>query len=216
MDTDDLYSASNLDSQLEERFSDTHHMTTSNAKTTHDSEEASDSDESSSDISDEPEDDLLILQRMWINERNAPELLEYEGAAIENLMELVDFQRQKIATQTAVVANILQMDVDRAKFLVRSYLRTRLDKIERHARHYLSEPKYRERLAQSELDYAKGFVELDNGHVRRSFLDQLPPHLRGLEEVSAEGLDMVTRPDVDEAVFCRVRATVGEFQFEAR
>ncbi|KAJ1803306.1 GINS complex subunit [Coemansia sp. RSA 2598] len=129
-------------------------------------------------------------------------------------MELVDFQRQKLASQQAFVANILQMDVDRVKFLVRSYLRTRLAKIERHARHYLGEPMYRDRMAQSELDYATGFVELDNGHVRRSFLDQLPPHLRGLDEVSAEGLDMVTKPDVDEAVFCRVRVTVGEFQFE--
>ncbi|KAJ2701355.1 DNA replication complex GINS protein SLD5 [Coemansia sp. IMI 203386] len=75
---------------------------------------------------------------------------------------------------------------------------------------------YRDRMAQSELDYVKGFVELENNHVKRSFLDQLPPHLRGLEEVSAEGLDMVTKPDIDEAVFCRVRTTVGEFQFETR
>ncbi|KAJ2775796.1 GINS complex subunit [Coemansia nantahalensis] len=27
-------------------------------------------------------------------------------------------------------------------------------------------------------------------------------------------MEMVTKPDVDTAVFCRVRSTVGEFQFD--
>ncbi|KAJ2462963.1 GINS complex subunit [Coemansia sp. RSA 2337] len=121
------------------------------------------------------EDDLSLLMRSWVNERSSPEILEYEGATIENLMELVDFQTQKMATQQAALANILKMDVDRVKY-----------------------------------------VELDERHVRRSFLDQLPPHLRGLEDVTAEGLEMVSKPDLDAAVFCRVRATVGEFQFEPR
>ncbi|KAJ1726546.1 hypothetical protein LPJ61_005114, partial [Coemansia biformis] len=34
------------------------------------------------------EDDLPMLMRAWVNERNAPELLEYEGTTVENLMEL--------------------------------------------------------------------------------------------------------------------------------
>ncbi|KAJ1671919.1 GINS complex subunit [Coemansia sp. RSA 25] len=166
------------------------------------------------DEDDVMEDDLSILMRSWVNERSSPELLEYEGATIENLMELVDFQTQKMATQPAALANILKMDVDRVKYLVRSYLRTRLSKIEEHARHYTKEALYRERLSQNELEYAKGYVELEERHVRRSFLDQLPPHLRGLEDVAAEGLAMISKPDLDAAIFCRVRATVGEFQFE--
>ncbi|KAJ2816147.1 GINS complex subunit, partial [Coemansia sp. 'formosensis'] len=171
-------------------------------------------DEDEGDDEDVAEDDLSVLMRSWVNERSSPEILEYEGATIENLMELVDFQTQKMATQQAAIANILKMDVDRVKYLVRSYLRTRLSKIEEHARHYIKDPIYRERLSQNELEYAKGFVELEERHVRRSFLDQLPPHLRGLEDVAAEGLEMVSKPDLDAAVFCRVRATVGEFQFE--
>ncbi|KAJ1726038.1 GINS complex subunit [Coemansia biformis] len=107
------------------------------------------------------------------------------------------------------------MDVDRVKYLVRSYLRTRLTKIEQHAMHYTREPLYRGRMSQNELDYAKGFVALEERHMRRSFLDQLPPHLRSLDETAGNGLEMVTTPDMDAAVFCRVRTTVGEFQFDA-
>ncbi|KAJ2796193.1 GINS complex subunit, partial [Coemansia guatemalensis] len=178
-------------------------------------EGASDSYDEVSEEEDVTEDDLSIMMRVWVNERNAPELLEYEGTTIENLMELVDFQNQRIQSQPAVIANILKMDVDRVKYLVRSYLRTRLAKIEKYALHYTREPRYRERLSQGELDYAKGFVALEEKHMRRSFLDQLPPHLRALDETSSNGLDMVAKPDVDSAVFCRVRTTVGEFQFDA-
>ncbi|KAJ1785777.1 GINS complex subunit, partial [Coemansia sp. RSA 2399] len=161
------------------------------------------------------EDDLIMLTRALTNERAAPDILEYEGTALENLMELVDFQLKRISTQPALVANILKMDVDRVKYLVRSYLRTRLYKIEQHARHYTNDPIYRERLSQNELDYANGFVELGDKHIRSSFLDQLPPHLRDMNESNIRGLDMVPKPDLDSAVFCKVRTNVGEFQFEA-
>ncbi|KAJ2609186.1 GINS complex subunit [Coemansia sp. RSA 1365] len=155
------------------------------------SEKASDdNDQNSVDIT---EDDLSIMMRAWVNERNAPELLEYEGTTIENLMELVDFQNQRIQSQPGVIANILKMDVDRVKYLVRSYLRTRLAKIEKYALHYTREPRYRDRLSQCELKYAKG----------------------ALDETTTNGLEMVQKPDVDSAVFCRVRTTVGEFQFDA-
>ncbi|KAJ2777918.1 GINS complex subunit [Coemansia javaensis] len=178
--------------------------------------EAETGSEAESSVGDDAEDDdLSVLMRAWVNERGAPELLEYEGAALENLMELVEFQTQRIASQPAVVANILRMDVDRVKYLVRSYLRARLAKIERHTAHYLGSPEHRARLSQNELDYAQGFAALEERHLRRSFLDQLDPHLRRLDETAAEGMDMVPRPDLDAAVFCRVRATVGEFQFDA-
>ncbi|KAJ1664759.1 GINS complex subunit [Coemansia sp. RSA 1813] len=178
-------------------------------------DERAETEEEEEEYEDLMEDDLTILTRALTNERAAPDILEYEGTAIENLMELADFQLQRIPSQPALVANILKMDVDRVKYLVRSYLRTRLYKIEQYARHYTNDPVYRGRLSQNELDYASGFVELGDKHVRRSFLDQLPPHLRDVNESGIKGLDMVGKPDLDSAVFCKVRANVGEFQFEA-
>ncbi|KAJ2168473.1 GINS complex subunit, partial [Coemansia sp. RSA 551] len=113
-----------------------------------------------------------------------------------------------------MIANIIKVDVDRVKYLVRSYLRTRLAKIEQHAMHYTRDDMYKERMSQNELEYAKGFVSLEEKHMRRSFLDQLPPHLRGLDETAGNGMNMVTKPNLDAAVFCRVRTNVGEFQFD--
>ncbi|KAJ2724728.1 GINS complex subunit [Coemansia sp. Benny D115] len=228
MNTDDLYSATPLDSQLEPQNdsqydpavypSDTPgYSAQADRQMMDEDEESVAGSEDSADLEDlvADIDDYSILMRSWINERGAPEILEYQGTAIENLMELADFQQQKLSSKqtTGLVANIISMELERVKYLVRSYLRTRLAKIEDHAKYYLQEPMYRERLSQAELDYAKGFVDLENRHVKASFLDQLPPHLRALDDVSAEGLDMVPKPDLDSAVFCRVRVNVGEFQF---
>ncbi|KAI7825928.1 hypothetical protein BX661DRAFT_184413 [Kickxella alabastrina] len=165
MNTDDLYSGgAALDSQLEPYSDITHYnpasATENNAMDTHqlsDNQAQEDEEDSDSIEEQEDEDDLSILMRSWINERNSPELLEYEGSALENLMELVDFQTQKMQTQQVpFMSNILKMDVDRIKYLVRSYLRTRLGKIEDHVKYYLDNQVYRERMSQSELDYAKG------------------------------------------------------------
>ncbi|KAJ1876574.1 GINS complex subunit, partial [Kickxella alabastrina] len=141
MNTDDLYSGgAALDSQLEPYSDITHYnsasATENNAMDTQqlsDNQAQEDEEDSDSIEEQEDEDDLSILMRSWINERSSPELLEYEGSALENLMELVDFQMQKIQTQQVpFIGNILKMDVDRIKYLVRSYLRTRLGKIEDH------------------------------------------------------------------------------------
>ncbi|KAJ1934152.1 GINS complex subunit, partial [Linderina pennispora] len=156
--------------------------------------------------------DLLVLRRAWINERNSPELYTYEGAALENLMELVDFQLQSLDAQPASIQNVIRMDADRVKYLVRSYLRTRLNKVEQHSGYVLREMK--ERLSQAELEYAEGFRSLQDAHVRKSFLDQFPAHLRRVDEETKDGLKMVPEPDMDRAVFCRVRTTVGQFQFD--
>ncbi|KAJ1834130.1 GINS complex subunit [Coemansia sp. RSA 2706] len=217
METDNLYSQ-DLDSQLDGLGNpgfDLQHKHAKDPDAMDTEEHAQNAAESESDDEELIEDDLSILMRAWVNERNAPDLLDYQGTAIENLMELVDFQTQKIKSQPGLLANILKMDVDRVKYLVRSYLRARLAKIEDHAAHYVRDDVYKERLSRSELEYAKGFVALEEKHMRRSFLDQLPPHLRGLDETAGNGMDMVTKPDLDAAVFCRVRSNVGEFQFDA-
>ena len=49
-----------------------------------------------------------------------------------------------------------RMDLNRVKYLLRSYLRVRLAKIEEHALHYLSAEANVERLSPQELVFAQG------------------------------------------------------------
>ncbi len=92
--------------------------------------------------------------------------------------------------------NIYQMELDRIKFSLASYLRCRLRKLERHARFISNTPELHGRLSPAELGYLQRYQQLADSALQRLFLGRLPEHLRGLSEP-----DMRDEPDLDQYVF---------------
>ncbi|KAI9738761.1 MAG: GINS complex subunit [Cirrosporium novae-zelandiae] len=91
--------------------------------------------------------DLQALTRAWVSERCAPEVLPWPTELMDRVMGRVRRQIEKIedltASTTATPSStfpliILQTDLSRVQFLVRSYLRTRLSKLSNHALFYLT------------------------------------------------------------------------------
>ena len=74
-------------------------------------------------------------QTAWLNERAAPELLPYEGVLVAELEAAVADQQQLVQarnaddTVKAFMGNLYFMEIERIKYLLRSYLRTRLTKV---------------------------------------------------------------------------------------
>uniref|UniRef100_A0A093V8K2 DNA replication complex GINS protein SLD5 n=1 Tax=Talaromyces marneffei PM1 TaxID=1077442 RepID=A0A093V8K2_TALMA len=66
------------------------------------------------------------LTRLWVAERAVSELLPWPGQLMDRMMERVRKQ-----------LSILQTDLSRTQYLIRSYLRQRLSKITKFAMHYL-------------------------------------------------------------------------------
>lgn len=80
--------------------------------------------------------DLQALTRAWINERSCPELLPYPQDLIQRSTEGVQQQIERIENLTGAMdpsANftlvILQTELERVKFLLRSFLRARIAKV---------------------------------------------------------------------------------------
>lgn len=83
-----------------------------------------------------PSGDVAVLTQRWIAERAAPELLPFET---ELLARLGDRIRQQIAQLEVHTGNLepaanlrlvlVQTELERVKFLVRTYLRVRLHKV---------------------------------------------------------------------------------------
>ncbi|KAJ3162834.1 GINS complex subunit [Geranomyces michiganensis] len=166
-------------------------------------------------------DDIKSLTQCWINERCAPELLPYADDLVRGLMEMIEAQAANIEARrdgeamgpspdAAFLAVLLQQEIERIKFLIRSYLRARLAKIQRHTQHILREELYRSRLSPEELAFAERFQELLTKHFKKSYLDDLPAFLQKLD-----GVGMVSTPDLEDAVFCRVKEDIGGFQLES-
>ena len=103
------------------------------------------------------------------NERMAPELLPFQFSLVEKILRQVSAREQSLEQKRLVDAddrfnvNIYKMELDRVKFVVKSYLRTRLAKIERH-HIYLIEKDRSELLSESEKIYAFNLLESRSRH----------------------------------------------------
>ncbi|KAG4431831.1 hypothetical protein IFR05_012693 [Cadophora sp. M221] len=153
--------------------------------------------------------DLQALTRAWVNERGATELLPWpkdgliERATnrIKQQIELVEQMTGDMDPKTNFSLIIIQTEVERWKFLIRSYLRARIAKIDKHTLHYLS-PEHSGRLSETEIAYATRHQQLLHSHYLSSFLGSFPQNLQNLND-TAGGINMIGGPDEEEGVFVR-------------
>ncbi|KAI8240916.1 DNA replication complex GINS protein SLD5 [Colletotrichum sp. SAR 10_96] len=160
--------------------------------------------------------DLQALTRAWVAERSAPELLEWPpdnlfervNARIKAQIEKVEDLTGDMDPKTNFALIVIQTELERFKFLVRSFLRARIAKIDKHALHYLSSPLLRGRLSETELAYATRHQALLHKHYLSSFLSSFPPALQNLND-TAGNISMIDGPDLDTAVFIRLLRDVA-------
>ncbi|KAJ9139121.1 DNA replication complex GINS protein SLD5 [Pleurostoma richardsiae] len=155
--------------------------------------------------------DLQALTRAWVAERSAPELLEWPTDGLfERINDRIKRQIEKVEEMTGdmdpktnFALIVIQTELERYKYLVRSYLRARIAKIDKHTLHYLSSPLLRARLSETELAYATRHQALLHNHYLSSFLSSFPPALQNLND-TAGNISMIDTPDLDTAVFVRM------------
>ena len=118
-----------------------------------------------------------------------------KSVLVERLLQLVDTQERALERRSAAESARLQageapaqqtaggltwMDLNRAKFLLRAYLRTRLLKIERHVIHIIKESHIFARLSEQEKEFAKEYVGVVESHYNGSVLSDLPDGFRSM------------------------------------
>lgn len=82
--------------------------------------------------------DLAKLKQAWVSERTAPELFPFLHDEVDRIMEKIRNQMEYIevysmnlavAPDTKLKLLIVETDLERTKFVLRGYLRTRLSKV---------------------------------------------------------------------------------------
>ena len=76
--------------------------------------------------------------------------------------------------------NILKMELERVKFVFKSYLRTRLLKIERNYL-YIVEKDQSDLLSEAEQEFAFAIHQSREKHYNESFLTKVPPKYNHLD-----------------------------------
>jgi GINS complex subunit 4 len=129
-------------------------------------------------------------------------LIERVTTRVKEQIEKVEELTGDMDPKTNFSLIIIQTEVERWKFLIRSYLRARIAKIDKYTLHYLSTPELQARMSETEVAYATRHQQLLHEHYLSSFLGSFPQRLQNLND-TAGGISMIEGPDVDSGVFVR-------------
>lgn len=150
------------------------------------------------------------LQQCWLNEKFAPDLLEHKTAVVDCIIEQIKHMENNIgsAKKGDFRIAIHKLELDRLKFMLVSYLRTRIIKIEQFASFILEQdskrnPNSRSKLSAEEYAYATEYFKNVRDHLTASVLDHLPINLQDLNESVT-----MPKPDVDKFVFLKANENV--------
>lgn len=131
---------------------------------------------------------LKTLQSSWQNERLAPEILPHKNDMVECMLGQIQHMEHNInkLPKTDLRAQIHRMELNRIKFIICNYLKTRLSKIERFCIPIVSEEKQRivsgtNYLTASEFKYALDFLSNMEHHLKSVALDKMPVNMQAFE-----------------------------------
>ncbi|EPQ31138.1 uncharacterized protein PFL1_01327 [Pseudozyma flocculosa PF-1] len=180
-----------------------------------------------------PPPPLAQLTTHWINQRTSPELLPYPTACIATLLSQMDQQQSILDSLSSLPPSddaqemedehlrlqCVLLDLERARWLLRSYLRARLALIEKYAPFLVRERQRGEgrgRLSNVEWEFCTRYNDLRTSHLQHTVLQFLPEQMRGMDDqaLNSSGADsgkgdMVEQPDLDSPVFVRCREECG-------
>ena len=174
-------------------------------------------------------EDPRTLRKAILNERAAPHILPYERQAVEELTEVINNQQkiidgvmdfkprneeesQKMADDK-FACSLYQMEVNRLNYIVTSYHRTRLSKIQQYPMHIYRDNDLKQRLSKSELSFLGNYIDLMSGHLEQTVTNHLPPQFKSLtDEGSLGSVSMIPRPNLNKYVFIKAKEDIGDVE----
>uniref|UniRef100_A0A668RU88 DNA replication complex GINS protein SLD5 n=1 Tax=Oreochromis aureus TaxID=47969 RepID=A0A668RU88_OREAU len=159
-----------------------------------------------------PAELIAKLEEAWLNEKFSPELLENKSEVVECVMEQLThmFCHQQESNLQRVKkgdakASIHRMEIDRIRYVLSSYLRSRLQKIEKYFPHVLEREKSRGEgepslLSPEEFAFAKEYYANTESYLKAVALKRMPSNLQTVDMIKA-----VPEPCLDSFVFLRVK-----------
>ena len=193
----------------------------------------------------EEEDDIEInenvklyetLKRAWNDEKNAPILLKFKSTEVADFQSLLASREREIeelenaANESGdgnemLLSAIGREELNRAKYVLRSYLRTRIKKIQQFPVHVLQQWKEKNSeetdvISEKEHEFTLALVKAYVEHAQ-SVLANFPlPEYRDafmefVEGKKNEELTMVSHPnEANKMVFIRILEDVGMHQLD--
>lgn len=139
----------------------------------------------------EPGAALTRLRAAWQAERGAPELRIWEAEAVGAVEAMVEEQGSILSTLAAdddtteeehLRLSLVAVDMERARWLLKAYLQTRLGKLEQYATYISGNSAEVLKLSAAERKYLNDFAALRTSTLKSTVLDHLPTEWTGLKD----------------------------------
>lgn len=152
---------------------------------------------------------LQEIENAWMNERFAPEILPHQFDLVDCMLQQIAHMEENVKRLDRDDLRVLvhRMEIDRIRYVISSYLRTRLEKIERYAIHILSEEANRgpdeTYLTVGELRFAKDYLANMETLFKTVALQHMPPNFQRFEVNK-----FAIKPNMQAHVFLRANRRV--------
>lgn len=158
-------------------------------------------------------EEVAKLQACLLREKASPELLEYEHELMGSVLEQISLQQTALETriesvQDHAASELYQLELDRVKYLVSSYLRTRLLKLQRLML-YIIKNDLGGLLSQPEATFLSKYFAIKTNQFKKAFLLRLPSKFQQIDDTRSFQKSSVTEPNLDACVFVRIKADIG-------
>ncbi|CAG9575823.1 unnamed protein product [Danaus chrysippus] len=154
---------------------------------------------------------LKTLQIAWQNERLAPEILPHRNDMVECMLGQIQHMERNInkLPKTDLRASIHQMELNRIKYIICNYLKTRLDKIEKYCISIVNDEKQRiesgsNYLTVSEFRYAQEYLLNMENHLKSTVLNHVPGNMQSFEMNK-----MAIYPNLQSHIFLKANDTIN-------
>lgn len=125
-----------------------------------------------------PAELINMIEEMWINEKFAPEILPQKIDIVNCTLEQLSAMEENLETLDSkdFQKNLHKMEMDRLRFMITSYLRIRIQKIEDFVVAILKQEEDRAQnnletyLTADELSYAKSYKESKADFIHTFFI----------------------------------------------
>lgn len=150
---------------------------------------------------------LACLESAWTNEMCAPEILPHQSDMIELMMGQVEHMEGNMRNldKNDFRYVVHQMEIERIRYIIVSYLRCRLQKIEHFTKWILEaeenrveEEKY---LSPEETRFAEGYYDCVEKHFEQMALQYMPTMQR------ADAAQRIVRPNLMSHVFVKANTS---------
>ncbi|CAM1324492.1 GINS4 (predicted) [Pycnogonum litorale] len=154
---------------------------------------------------------LMKLEEAWRNEKFCPELLHYQHDIVHCVLEQIKQMEENIQRSKKIDfrSTVHKMELDRIKFVLTSYLRNRIEKIEKCAASIVEETERQDddvvdsMLSPEEYRFAKEYLKSLDTHLSTVAANQMPHNLQYIDLNKN-----MPKPNMDAFVFLKANEQI--------